>query len=208
MCYFNFYPISHVFFHLLYSTTDALYCIHLINKILKCLNFLFLIWLFLMVSTSFIKNSFCSCIFSKSHWSVFLSFLSACWVSSAILNYLSARLSYSMSSSSVGELLIPFCNGIFYGHTCSIWKFLGQGLNPSHSCGNARYFNPHFPSYPSCCSFLTHCATAGTLKTHTLNCCHLCIVTSWISWLFVLPLILLLPPSLQPHPHPTLLECG
>ena len=22
----------------------------------------------------------------------------------------------------------------FYGCTCSIWKFLGQGLNPSHSC--------------------------------------------------------------------------
>ena len=28
----------------------------------------------------------------------------------------------------------------FYGHTCGIWKFAGQGLNPS--CSNARSFNP------------------------------------------------------------------
>ena len=37
---------------------------------------------------------------------------------------------------------------VFYGHTCGIWKFPGQGLNPSHSwdlcrsCGNARCGNP------------------------------------------------------------------
>ena len=36
----------------------------------------------------------------------------------------------------------------FYGHTPGIWKFLGQGLNPNHSCnpchscGNAGSFNP------------------------------------------------------------------
>ena len=30
------------------------------------------------------------------------------------------------------------CGGVclFYGCTCSIWKFLGQGLNLSQSCGN------------------------------------------------------------------------
>ena len=45
----------------------------------------------------------------------------------------------------------------FLGHPCAIQKFLGQGLNLSHSCdlchscGNARS--------------LTHCATAGTLTT-------------------------------------------
>ena len=43
---------------------------------------------------------------------------------------------------------IHFCF-YFYFHACTrIWKFLGQGLNPSHSydlchsCGNARSFNP------------------------------------------------------------------
>ena len=39
----------------------------------------------------------------------------------------------------------------FFGHTCSIWKFPGQGLNPCHS------------SNPSCYSenarSLTSCAT-------------------------------------------------
>ena len=30
----------------------------------------------------------------------------------------------------------------FNGRTCSIWKFLGQGLNPSHSCSNTGSFNP------------------------------------------------------------------
>ena len=42
----------------------------------------------------------------------------------------------------------------FFGHTCNIWKFLGQGLNQSCSCnlchswGNVRS--------------LTHCTTVGT----------------------------------------------
>ena len=31
---------------------------------------------------------------------------------------------------------------IFYGQTHGIWKFLGQGLNLSHSCSNAGSFNP------------------------------------------------------------------
>ena len=53
-----------------------------------------------------------------------------------------------------------FC---FYGPTHSIWKFLGQGLNPSHSCGNTRSFSPlgwgatlHLHSNPSrCCRILS-----------------------------------------------------
>ena len=45
---------------------------------------------------------------------------------------------------SVIELFWNFLSG----HTYSIWKFLGQGLNPSHShdlcssCDNDRSFNP------------------------------------------------------------------
>ena len=35
-----------------------------------------------------------------------------------------------------------------FGHTQGIWKFPGQGQNPSHSCGNT---GP-----------LTHCAMVGT----------------------------------------------
>ena len=62
----------------------------------------------------------------------------------------------------------------FYGHTCSLWKFLGQRLNPSHSCdlhhscSNARSFNSlHQAGHWTCASaviqaatdgFLTHCA--------------------------------------------------
>ena len=34
----------------------------------------------------------------------------------------------------------------FYGHTHGTWKFLGQGLNMSHTCGNARSFNPLCPA--------------------------------------------------------------
>ena len=53
----------------------------------------------------------------------------------------------------------------FYGCTCSLWKFLGQGLNLSPSCklspscGNAGCLNPlrggrntHLHSNPSSCS--------------------------------------------------------
>ena len=41
----------------------------------------------------------------------------------------------------------------FYGHTHSIWKFLDQGLNPSHSCDLCH----------SCSNAgsLTHCARPG-----------------------------------------------
>ena len=49
----------------------------------------------------------------------------------------------------------------FVGHTHGIWKFLGQGLNLSHSvklchsCGNA--------------GSLTHCAAVGTPKAEILK---------------------------------------
>ena len=58
------------------------------------------------------------------------------------------------------------------GHTHSIWKFLGQVLNVSHSCdlhhsrSNARSFNPlHWAgdqSWVTAVRFLTHCATVVT----------------------------------------------
>ena len=60
----------------------------------------------------------------------------------------------------------------FNGHTGYIWKSLGQGLNPSHSCNNAGSFNslsfqgwnPYAPAATQATAvrFLTHCATVGT----------------------------------------------
>ena len=68
---------------------------------------------------------------------------------------------------------------------CGIWKFPGQGLNPSHSCdlccscSNARYFNPlHWAGDQTSASiatqatavgFLLHGATAGTPSGHILR---------------------------------------
>ena len=42
----------------------------------------------------------------------------------------------------------------FSGLTCSIWKFQGQGLDPSWSCGLCHSCSSAGP--------LTHCATVGT----------------------------------------------
>ena len=70
-------------------------------------------------------------------------------------------------------------NSIFFnGHICSVWKFLGQGLNPScscdlgPSCSNARTFNPlhragdqtrtSAATQVAVVGFLTHCITVGT----------------------------------------------
>ena len=69
----------------------------------------------------------------------------------------------------------------FYGCTHDIRKFLGQGLNLSHSCnlchswGNARSFNPlcwagdqtHILAEASATAarFLTHCAMARTPRS-------------------------------------------
>ena len=59
----------------------------------------------------------------------------------------------------------------FNGHTCSVWKFLGQGLNPSCSCdlchniSNTRDLTPCTglgikPESPGPPKSLYHCATA------------------------------------------------
>ena len=59
----------------------------------------------------------------------------------------------------------------FYGHTCNICKFPGQGLNLSCSCSNAGSFNPlqwardqtrsSAEMQAAAVRFLTHCAMAG-----------------------------------------------
>ena len=72
-----------------------------------------------------------------------------------------------------------FCFVLFFnGHTYGIWKFLVQGLNPSHSfglyhsCSTMGSFNPLYQARDQTLAsaatqavvvrFLTHCATAGT----------------------------------------------
>ena len=100
-----------------------------------------------------------------------------------------------------------FFNGCF----CSIWKFLGQGLNLScdlyHSSGSARSFNPLGLSRDGTCSsaatqiaavgffcccccyffifilcrFLTHCATVETLVYFVL---FLVFGRAWGMWKF------------------------
>ena len=55
---------------------------------------------------------------------------------------------------------------IYYGHTCGIQKFPGQGLNPSrshnlcHSCGNTRFLKllPGQGLNLCLCSDLSHCS--------------------------------------------------
>ena len=38
---------------------------------------------------------------------------------------------------------LPSASYVFYyGHTRDLWKFLGWGLNPRCSCGNAGSFKP------------------------------------------------------------------
>ena len=74
--------------------------------------------------------------------------------------------------------VILFLFSIFYDHTCSIWKFPGQGLNLSHSCAlqnscsNARSFNQLYQARDRTCAsaetqaaavgFLTHCTMAAS----------------------------------------------
>ena len=62
------------------------------------------------------------------------------------------------------------------GHTHSIWKFPGQGLNPSHSWGNTKSFNPlhqaggrthtSAATWAPAVRFLTYCTTAETPTFH------------------------------------------
>ena len=70
-------------------------------------------------------------------------------------------------------LFIIFFYNFFFGCTHSIWKFLAQGLNLSHSCGNTRSFNPLFQARDQTrtsaatqaapVGFPAHCATEGIL---------------------------------------------
>ena len=63
----------------------------------------------------------------------------------------------------------------FYGCTHRVCMLLGQRLNPSFSCGNAKFFNPLHQAgnrtrasavtWIAAVWFLTHCATAGTPHT-------------------------------------------
>ena len=62
----------------------------------------------------------------------------------------------------------------FHGHTCSTWKFSGQGLNPSFSlcgnCGNATSLNPlcWARDQTTCLlSNLSHCSKILNLLCHS-----------------------------------------
>ena len=54
----------------------------------------------------------------------------------------------------------------FYGHTCGIWKFLDQGLNPSRSCSNIGSFNPLLQARNQTHDSAVTRATAGEFLTH------------------------------------------
>ena len=65
----------------------------------------------------------------------------------------------------------------FYGHARGIWKFPGQALNLSYSCGNAGSFNPlrwsrdwtqtSIVTQDTAVRFLTHCARARKLQLYS-----------------------------------------
>ena len=73
----------------------------------------------------------------------------------------------------------------FYGCTCGIWKFLGEGLNRSCSCDLFCSWAKASSSNPMSCAgertsasaatqvvairFLTHCVTVGTPSSKHLN---------------------------------------
>ena len=79
---------------------------------------------------------------------------------------------------------VLFC---FNGCTHDTWKFLGQGLNPSHSynlhcsCGSAGSFNPLHQAgdqthtstgnRTAAVMFLTHCTTVGTPRLSVFFLC-------------------------------------
>ena len=78
---------------------------------------------------------------------------------------------YVIKSSNQKEILQEFLK-FFLGHTCGIWKFPGQGLNPSCSCdlccscSNARSFTlASAATQATVIRVLTYCATLGTLES-------------------------------------------
>ena len=91
-------------------------------------------------------------------------------------------------------LLIYWFSDLFNGLTFVIWKFLGQGWNPSHSnlCSKARCFNPlcqardqtwtSTVTHTTAVGFFTHCAMAVS----PISCNFKCIISynpqNWSLW--------------------------
>ena len=77
-----------------------------------------------------------------------------------------------------GDFLFFIYLFFFNGCTCCLWKFLGQGLNPScgcdlcYNCSNTKSFNSLFQAGAKTCAsaaplatavrFLIHCTAVGT----------------------------------------------
>ena len=85
----------------------------------------------------------------------------------------------------------------FNGYTCGIWKFPGQGLNPSLRCGNplCQGSNPHLLSYPSCYSQilnpLCHSRNSlyllrGVTQRYQIPCTVGWSYSFWFQWFFEL----------------------
>ena len=98
-------------------------------------------------------------------------------------NWISGLISYQKAQASYLSIYLSFFF-FFKHHTHSIWKFLGQGLNPSHICdlchswGNAESFNSLCQAGIQTCAstvtgatvvgFLSHIATAGVPRNKLL----------------------------------------
>ena len=108
------------------------------------------------------------------------------WCTSGSFIFLTMQ--YFSSSQTVKldlRLSSPKKTNFFIGHTCCIWTFLGQELNPSYSCNlhcsccNARSFNPlpqagdqtqaSTATQAATVRFVTHCATVGTPAKFLIN---------------------------------------
>ena len=84
--------------------------------------------------------------------------------------------SWMQLSSSLREIITLnfYLKKFFYDHTCSIWKFLGRGLNPSPKCDNAGSFNSlgwagdwtwaSAVTWATAVGFLIYCTIARTPK--------------------------------------------
>ena len=83
-------------------------------------------------------------------------------------------------------LILFYFTLLFYGCTHCIWKFLGQGLNPSHSWAAVAIPDPFNPLHQTgdwthtsaatraaAVGFQTHCTTAGTPECRSFRMCSL-----------------------------------